>query len=82
MPPIPPAGPPTDAASRRPADPFGGLARLAQAAQAEGEQVEGVLTVPLDVRALAVPNAQVPSVERHASTIRLLAAPDSKEEDE
>src|SRR5258708_35150309 len=50
-----------------PAEAFGSLSRYAQSARAMGEPVDGVLNVPLEVRALAVPNALSPAGSRAAA---------------
>ncbi len=66
--------------ANRPNEALGSLVRVAQASRPMGEPVDGVLAVPIDVRALAVPNglAQPPG----SRTIQFrLATPDPKEDE-
>ena len=62
-----------------PTAPLGSLSRYAQSAKDLGEPVDGVLSVPLDVRALPVPNALAP-LDRRAAAFRTFT-PDSKEDE-
>src|SRR5262249_10554423 len=66
--------------ANRPADALGSLVRGAQASKPLGEPVDGVLAVPVDVRALPVPNALANPANGRALQFRILT-PDSKEDE-
>jgi hypothetical protein len=64
----------------RPSEPLGSLVRVAQSSKGLGEPVDGILAVPLEVRALAVPNGLATPADRRPLLFRI-ANPDTKEDE-